>query len=288
MERSANFNFYLPSRDSEDIADINQISENFRTIDGQVPKKEYVDEKIGGVKTEINSVKADSVKPSDWSNKFGNFVVSWPNTSGDGRPAVKETDYTTSGMNPSAGEDYIVPTVTEVKGIVDTKIDKPQATPQVGNTLKVASVNEDGTFTCEWVDAQSGGEVDDLVLVEEINIGEEAVVERRYEEHYKKIVVMARNGDSKLPKIRLLGGNYFWEFYGYAADAWDILNVYGEITIPKVFSQAYTLYGNGGGNATQVWTITGRLTQPAEYFNGFKTDSACHVGTTIKVYGVRA
>ena len=326
MERSKNFNFYLPSRDGDDIADINQISQNFRTIDEQVTKKEYVDEKIGGVKTEIDSVKADSVKPYNWRNRHGNFVVSWPNTSGDGRPAVAETDYTISRLNPSAGDAYTVPTVievnaliadgiisssnvdysynpqsnkpqtglavaeamAEVKTIVDAKIDKPQVTPQVGNTLKVASVNEDGTFTCEWVDAQSGGEVDDLVLVEEINIEEEAVVERRYEEHYKKIVVMARNGDSKLPKIRLLGGNYFWEFYGYSADAWDILNVYGEITIPKVFSQAYTLYGNGGENATQVWPIMGRLTQQAEYFNGFKTDSACHVGTTIKVYGVIA
>lgn len=33
MERSPNFNFYLPSRDVDDIVDINQISENFETID---------------------------------------------------------------------------------------------------------------------------------------------------------------------------------------------------------------------------------------------------------------
>lgn len=33
MERSGNFNFYLPSRDTDDIADINQISENFKVID---------------------------------------------------------------------------------------------------------------------------------------------------------------------------------------------------------------------------------------------------------------
>lgn len=114
MERSENFNFYLPSRDSEDIADINQISENFRTIDEQVPKKEYVD----GVKTEIDSVKADSVKPSDWSNRFGHFVVSWPNTSEDGRPTVKEADYTISSMNPSAGDNYTVPTVSEVNVLI--------------------------------------------------------------------------------------------------------------------------------------------------------------------------
>lgn len=118
MERSENFNFYLPSRDGDDIADINQISQNFRTIDEQVPRKEYVDEKIDGVKTEIDSVKSDSVKPYNWRNRYGNFVVSWPNTSGDGRPAVAETDYTISSLNPSAEEKYIIPTVTEVKGIV--------------------------------------------------------------------------------------------------------------------------------------------------------------------------
>lgn len=40
MERSVNFNFYLPSRDVDDIADINQISENFRNIDTQlIPDK---------------------------------------------------------------------------------------------------------------------------------------------------------------------------------------------------------------------------------------------------------
>ena len=40
MERSANFNFYLPSRDRDDIADVNQISENFRNIDVQlIPDK---------------------------------------------------------------------------------------------------------------------------------------------------------------------------------------------------------------------------------------------------------
>lgn len=33
METSTNFGFNLPSRDNDDIADINQISDNFRIID---------------------------------------------------------------------------------------------------------------------------------------------------------------------------------------------------------------------------------------------------------------
>lgn len=36
MRRSQNFNFYLPSRDTDDVADINQISENFMTIDEEL------------------------------------------------------------------------------------------------------------------------------------------------------------------------------------------------------------------------------------------------------------
>ena len=44
MERSENFNFYLPSRDGDDIADINQISYNFSLIDQEVYKKEEVDQ----------------------------------------------------------------------------------------------------------------------------------------------------------------------------------------------------------------------------------------------------
>lgn len=37
------------------------------------------------------------------------------------------------------------------------KIDKPAIPPEVGKILKVTAVNEDGTFTCEWGDAPSGG-----------------------------------------------------------------------------------------------------------------------------------
>ena len=36
MEKSQNYNFYLPSRDTDDIVDINQLSENFSTIDKEM------------------------------------------------------------------------------------------------------------------------------------------------------------------------------------------------------------------------------------------------------------
>ena len=39
MDISTNYGFFLPSRDTDDIADINQISDNFRKIDGKMQDK---------------------------------------------------------------------------------------------------------------------------------------------------------------------------------------------------------------------------------------------------------
>ena len=46
---------------------------------------------------------------------------------------------------------------------VSAKLDKPATPPEVGKILKVTTVNNDGTFVCEWADAPSGGgAVDDV------------------------------------------------------------------------------------------------------------------------------
>ena len=37
MDKSTNYGFYLPSRDADDIVDINQLSENFKKIDNLLP-----------------------------------------------------------------------------------------------------------------------------------------------------------------------------------------------------------------------------------------------------------
>ena len=42
MEKSVKFGFNLPSRDGDDIADINQISENFRIIEEKIYNKDEV------------------------------------------------------------------------------------------------------------------------------------------------------------------------------------------------------------------------------------------------------
>lgn len=42
MQYSKNYGFYLPSRDGDDIADINQISDNFRIIDNKMKDKQDI------------------------------------------------------------------------------------------------------------------------------------------------------------------------------------------------------------------------------------------------------
>lgn len=52
MEYSTNFNFSLPSRDNDvDLADINEISNNFRKIDENAVRKVDVDDEMSGTST---------------------------------------------------------------------------------------------------------------------------------------------------------------------------------------------------------------------------------------------
>lgn len=70
-------------------------------------------------------------------------------------PSVDQT-YTPDSENAQSGK--------AVAKAVEPKLDKPSMPPTVGNVLKVLSLNEDGTFTCEWSDAPSGGAVDDVQI----------------------------------------------------------------------------------------------------------------------------
>lgn len=64
MDRSTNYNFYLPSRDADDIADINQISDNFRTVDTKMKNIEdtadTADELANTVQEAVESLPVES------------------------------------------------------------------------------------------------------------------------------------------------------------------------------------------------------------------------------------
>lgn len=64
--------------------------------------------------------------------------------------------------------------LSELKGDLADKIDKPATAPEAGKILKVTKVNDDGTFVCEWADAPSGGEkweqIADIVTTEDADM----------------------------------------------------------------------------------------------------------------------
>ena len=56
MEKSEKFSFNLPSSNSDDIADINQISDNFRIIDENIPSKDELKSEIEKEKIIVDQV----------------------------------------------------------------------------------------------------------------------------------------------------------------------------------------------------------------------------------------
>lgn len=62
-------------------------------------------------------------------------------------PSVDQT-YTPESENAQSGK--------AVAEAVLPKLDKPEIAPQVGDILKVTSVNEDGTFATEWAEVEAG------------------------------------------------------------------------------------------------------------------------------------
>ena len=75
----------------------------------------------------------------------------WP----EGMKNVVDVTYTPNSTNAQSGK--------AVKEAVEPKLDKPEIAPEVGKILKVKSVNEDGTFICEWAD-ENGSAVDDVQI----------------------------------------------------------------------------------------------------------------------------
>lgn len=83
------------------------------------------------------------------------FENYYTKTEVDEKTVVDQT-YSPTSENAQSGK--------AVAKAVEPKLDKPSMPPTVGNVLKVLSVNEDGTFTCEWSDTPSGGAVDDVKI----------------------------------------------------------------------------------------------------------------------------
>lgn len=245
-------------------------------------------------------------------------------TAGDGITIDENNVISATGGGGSGGTtDYALlenkPQINSVelvgnKSLTDLGIDIPTKTSELENDsgfiddaalenyYTKTEVDEktvvDQTYTPDSENAQSGKAVAEAVeikadkenfeLIENITVNEEAIVSRTYADKYKKILVIAQCVDN-LPKFRLTADNgvYFWEFYGYNNFSKSDIYVFGEIVIPNVFQNVYTICGSGGGNGVLLPPIVDRYRNSTSYFDGFKTDDACKVGTTIKVYGVK-
>lgn len=159
------------------------------------------------------------------------------------------------------------------------------------NTL-VADVLPDEYATKEYVNGLAFGTAspaEQYELIESYIVETEEVVHRTYEgKTYKKIIVQMitpDDADLKMPKVKLLGGYRFWEFYSYNNYTYNRSITVGEIIIADGFLNVYCIAGDSGKNPTKYLPLTRRLFE-GKYFDGFITEDVCYVGTIIKVYGV--
>lgn len=95
---------------------------------------------------------------------------------------------------------------TEIDSIKENKIEKPADLPIVGKILRVKSVNEDGTFICEWADG-GGSNLD-------VRIAGESIVQDGVAE-----IPKADTNTHNLGLIRVNAGN------GFAVSADGTLNI---------------------------------------------------------------
>lgn len=101
--------------------------------------------------------------------------------------------------------DQIQKNATEIDSLKDNKITKPAEAPTIGKIIRVKSVNEDGTFVCEWADSAS--ELD--VRIDGKSIVQDGVAE----------IPKADTNTHNLGLIRVNAGN------GFAVSADGTLNI---------------------------------------------------------------
>lgn len=101
--------------------------------------------------------------------------------------------------------DQIQKNATEIDSLKEDKITKPAEAPTIGKIIRVKSVNEDGTFVCEWADSAS--ELD--VRIDGKSIVQDGVAE----------IPKADTNTHNLGLIRVNAGN------GFAVSADGTLNI---------------------------------------------------------------
>ena len=108
--------------------------------------------------------KGDKGDKGDTGEKGETGERGQPGTDGkDGSDAsvTSENIKNALGFEPAKDEDTTA-LKRDLAQLDASKITKPSDAPQVGKVLKIKSVNEDGTFVCEWADDNNDGAVSDV------------------------------------------------------------------------------------------------------------------------------
>lgn len=66
------------------------------------------------------------------------------------------------GYTPADAEE-----VAAQKESIAVKLDKPTEAPAVGKALRIKSINDDGSFVCEWADDEKGIQLSDIPIIDD-------------------------------------------------------------------------------------------------------------------------
>ena len=99
---------------------------------------------------------------STYQIKISNGELEYIGKLKKGAPTIVDQSYNPDSENAQSGK--------AVAEAIAPKLDKPEIAPEVGKVLKVKSVNEDGTFICEWASGSN-----DWVLIAKGEITEEVL-----------------------------------------------------------------------------------------------------------------
>lgn len=218
---------------------------------------------------------------------------------GDGTTAWKELFYTVDqsydpeSLNAQSG--------LAVKEAVLPKLDKPEIAPQVGDILKVTSVNEDGTFATEWAEVEAGSSNEWELLADITTEREVSKIFATVAKDFSEAIIVFNTNNPLV--IGSVGGGANYLCYGYEkglcflgnsskttyfnttvhlAHIGDYLYIISFKNCEKQMNDLWTGFQNGIYCIQKIpYTKTFSVENSATMTEGTRYP----VGTTFKIYG---
>lgn len=193
------------------------------------------------------------------------FIVCDSNYIGDGYTEITREEFYNSNLpTPSAGDKFTF----SVDGV----------------PLSIGIIAIEGGIVTPVV---TGSE--QYSLIESFTADEDEIISVRYTtRRFKKILITATDQTSKLPRFVMLGkaGGTDWTYTIYSPEGIrNTMLIECEILVPGSASRTKAYLGDGSGTPSTYYTNTSNYLT-GDYYNGFRTFSACAAGTKITLYGV--